>query len=155
MNLLGLSLPLHILFSCSFTFSPFNHFRPLSMAIMKMKDSDLALCKQNVYWTCNVCFHAPVIILSKHFFSPAESALINNTSMLEVLFALSRYWMGISFDNTKPQHEVDEGREKKSSCKINQWDFSSSNELSCAVMMCALMNKICSVEWCGAQWKAD
>lgn len=113
MNLLGLSLPLHILFSCSFTFSPFNHFRPLSMAIMKMKDSDLALCKQNVYWTCNVCFHAPVIILSKHFFSPAELALINNTSMLEVLFALSRYWMGISFDNTKPQHEVDEGREQK------------------------------------------
>lgn len=38
------------------------------------------------------------------------------------------------FLSTKPQHEQGKkgAREQgKSSCKINQWDFSSSNELSC------------------------
>lgn len=89
--------------------------------------------------TCNVCFHAPVIISSKHFHHPLS--LIVNTSTFEVLlrfellngdFLRAQNSTQHGFLSTKPQHEQGKKESrKKSSCKINQWDFSSSNELSC------------------------
>lgn len=56
------------------------------------------------------------------FHSPGFCAIVN-TSTVESTFFIFEILNGIS---TKPQHEEQE----KSSCKINQWDFSSSNELS-------------------------